>query len=113
MPHLFKMHLPHFSLQLRWKRGEEFHKVDVPKGCLALYVGRGEEHQRCVIPVEYINHPLFQKLLEETEKEYGFEHKGRITIPCNVSHFNYVQEVIQRENHHGSHPHPHLTCFSQ
>ncbi|GLJ44453.1 hypothetical protein SUGI_0932670 [Cryptomeria japonica] len=113
MPHRFKMHLPHFSLQLRWKRGEELHK-NVPKGCLALCVGQRQEQQRCVIPVEYINHPLFQKLLEEAEEEYGFEHKGRIAIPCNVSHFQYVQEVIQRESHHhGSHPHPHLTCFGQ
>ncbi|GLJ44459.1 hypothetical protein SUGI_0932840 [Cryptomeria japonica] len=109
------MHLPHFPLQLSSKRsGAEFHKVDVPKGCFALYVGRGEEQQqRCVIPVEYINHPLFQKLLEEAEEEYGFEHKGRMAIPCTISHFQYVQEVIQRESHHGSHPHPHLTCFGQ
>ncbi|GLJ44451.1 hypothetical protein SUGI_0932640 [Cryptomeria japonica] len=80
----------------------------MPKGCLALFVGQGEKQQRCVIPVAYINHPLFQKLLEEAKKENGFEHKGRIAIPCNVSHFKYVQEVIQRENH-GSHPY--LTCF--
>ncbi|GLJ44456.1 hypothetical protein SUGI_0932720 [Cryptomeria japonica] len=105
------MHLPHFSL--RWKKGDQELNKNVPKGCLALSVGQGEEQQRCVIPVEYINHPLFQKLLEEAAEEYGFEHKGRIAIPCNISHFHYVQEVIEREreNHYGSHSHH--TCFGQ
>ncbi|GLJ54421.1 hypothetical protein SUGI_1168760 [Cryptomeria japonica] len=93
MPHLGRMHLPHFPLQLGSKRGG-----DLPKGCVALDVGEGEEQKRCVIPVEYMNHPLFQKFLKEAEKEYGFQQKGRISIPCHFSDFLYVQEVIHREN---------------
>ncbi|KAL9661752.1 hypothetical protein QQ045_026580 [Rhodiola kirilowii] len=38
---------------------------DVPKGCLAVLVGQaGEERQRFVIPVMYLNHPLFQGAVE-------------------------------------------------
>ncbi|XP_057860595.2 auxin-responsive protein SAUR32 [Cryptomeria japonica] len=103
------MHLPHFPLQFSSKKGEEFYK-DVPKGCLALYVGKGEEQRRCVIPVEYINHPLFEKFLKEAEEEYGFEQQGRIVIPCHLSDFQSVQEVIDRESHQ-SHRHAHVSCF--
>ncbi|GLJ54420.1 hypothetical protein SUGI_1168740 [Cryptomeria japonica] len=102
MPHLgMRMHLPHFSLP---KRGGE-----LPKGCVALDVGEGEEQKRCVIPVEYMNHPLFQKFLQEAEEEYGFQLKGRISIPCHFSDFLYVQEVIYRESYecHDAH----VCCF--
>ncbi|GLJ54417.1 hypothetical protein SUGI_1168700 [Cryptomeria japonica] len=93
----------HFSLQLSFKKlGEEFYK-DVPKGCLVLDVGRGEEKKRCVIPVVYINHPLFEKLLKKAEEEYGFQQIGRIAIPCHLSDFQCVQEVIYRERYESHH----------
>ncbi|KAH9321996.1 hypothetical protein KI387_016635, partial [Taxus chinensis] len=105
------LHLPHLS----FKKGDELNmkKGDVPKGCLAVYVGEGEEQQRqrFVIPVVYINHPLFEKLLKEAEEEYGFEQKGTITIPCQVSHFQYVHNIIDRERAHHSHTHAHVGCF--
>ncbi|GJZ26606.1 auxin-responsive protein SAUR32-like protein [Tanacetum coccineum] len=37
-----------------------------------------------VIPVMYMNHPLFMVLLKEAEKEFGFCHNGPINIPCQV-----------------------------
>ncbi|KAL1206280.1 Auxin-responsive protein SAUR32 [Cardamine amara subsp. amara] len=49
---------------------------DVPKGCLAIKVGsKEEEKHRFVVPVFYLNHPLFMQLLREAEEEYGFEQK--------------------------------------
>ena len=81
---------------------------DIPKGCLAVLVGQGEEQQRFVIPVIYINHPLFMELLKEAEEEYGFEQKGPITIPCHVEEFRYVQGMIDKEkSHHHHHSHHH------
>jgi SAUR family protein len=71
---------------------------DVPKGFVAVYVGDGQEEQtRFVIPVFYFNHPLFLHLLEETEHVYGFNQKGVFTIPCQVSDFEYLQWLIDRE----------------
>lgn len=107
-PHFRMLHFPHFHLHFYHhdghgsskKAGHDFHK-DVPKGCVAMYVGtEGEEQQRFVIPVVYVNHPLFEKLLKEAEEEYGFEQKGTITIPCHVSDFQYVQGQINEERHH-------------
>ena len=70
---------------------------DIPKGCLAIKVGQGKEQERIVIPVVYLNHPLFAHLLKEAEEEYGFAHQGTITFPCQVEEFRYVQALIDRE----------------
>ncbi|XP_052204472.1 auxin-responsive protein SAUR32 [Diospyros lotus] len=89
-------------------------RKDIPKGCLAVTVGQGAEQQRFVIPVIYINHPLFMQLLKEAEEEYGFDQKGPINIPCHVEEFRHVQGMIDRENHHlrrHHHHHHHLLCF--
>ncbi|KAF7153288.1 hypothetical protein RHSIM_Rhsim01G0178100 [Rhododendron simsii] len=60
----------------------------------------GAEQQRFVVPVMYLNHPLFMHLLKEAEEEYGFDQKGTITIPCRVEEFRYVQGLIDKEHHH-------------
>ncbi|TYH95608.1 hypothetical protein ES332_A12G118000v1 [Gossypium tomentosum] len=54
--------------------------IEVPKGHLAVYVGRrnGGDFHRVLVPVIYFNHPLFGELLREVEKEYGFCHQGGI-----------------------------------
>lgn len=69
--------------------------VQVPKGHLAVYVGeRDGEIQRVLVPVLFLNHPLFEKLLKEAEEVYGFNHPGQITIPCPISEFEHVQTKI-------------------
>ncbi|XP_047166785.1 auxin-responsive protein SAUR32-like [Vigna umbellata] len=107
----FHLHIPH--LHFPHHQQEKKDLKDVPKGCLAVLVGQGEEQQRFVIPVMYMNHPLFMKLLKEAEDEYGFQQKGPITIPCHVEHFCTVQGIIDREkclHHHHHHHHP-AWCF--
>lgn len=102
------------------KEHHHHHQANIPKGCLAVMVGReGEEKKRFVVPVEYLSHPLFQRLLKEAEEEYGFDHKGAIAIPCCAVEFVAVQCQIDREiliasPHHGGgiHRHHHLVgCF--
>ncbi|KAF2303475.1 hypothetical protein GH714_018701 [Hevea brasiliensis] len=51
--------------------------VTVPKGHLAIYVGQKDgDFHRVLVPVIYINHPLFGELLREAEEEYGFNQQG-------------------------------------
>ncbi|KAJ3672453.1 hypothetical protein LUZ60_007174 [Juncus effusus] len=89
-------------LHLKHNRKEETSNVP-PKGCMAIRVGTGEEEpQKFVVPVLYLNHPLFVSLLKEAEEEYGFEHKGAITIPCHVEYFRQVQGIIDRDTMHGT-----------
>ncbi|PIN22527.1 hypothetical protein CDL12_04762 [Handroanthus impetiginosus] len=83
---------------------------EIPKGCLAIKVGgQGEEQERFVVPVIYLNHPLFLQLLKEAEEEYGFDQRGTITIPCHVDDFRFVQRIIHKERHH--HNHHLVRCF--
>ncbi|KAG2331120.1 hypothetical protein Bca4012_019442 [Brassica carinata] len=121
--------ISHWSFHIpRLHNHHNHHEHDhekVPKGCLAVKVGQGEEQERFVIPVLYFNHPLFGQLLKEAEEEFGFAQKGTITIPCHVEEFRYVQGLIDRENskflgayntlghhHHHHHHHNHLIrCF--
>lgn len=67
----------------------------VPKGKMAVYVGQKDgDFKRVLVPVIYINHPLFGQLLREAEEEYGHDHAGGITIPCRFSDFENVKTRI-------------------
>ncbi|KAK2395041.1 auxin-induced protein X10A [Trifolium repens] len=60
--------------------------VNVPKGYLAVYVG--EKMNRFVVPISYLNQPLFQELLNQAEEQFGYDHPtGGLTIPCREQVF--------------------------
>ncbi|EYU43035.1 hypothetical protein ABFS82_04G122800 [Erythranthe guttata] len=60
-------------------------KEKAPIGCFSVYVG--PENQRFVIKAECANHPLFRRLLEDAESEYGLKVEGPLHIPCEVDLF--------------------------
>ncbi|KAK8582442.1 hypothetical protein V6N13_069220 [Hibiscus sabdariffa] len=69
--------------------------LNVPKGHIAVYVGEGNRPRRFVIPVSYLNHPLFQDLLNRAEEEFGFNHPmGGLTIPCSEEYFISLTTVL-------------------
>ncbi|KAF6163928.1 hypothetical protein GIB67_024783 [Kingdonia uniflora] len=48
--------------------------TNVPKGHCAVYIGEIQK-KRFVVPIFYLNHPLFQNLLSQAaEEEFGFNH---------------------------------------
>ncbi|PIN22930.1 hypothetical protein CDL12_04367 [Handroanthus impetiginosus] len=121
----FHLHMPHVHFLHHHHHGGEGggrrETRSIPKGCLAITVGQGAEQRRFVIPVIYVNHPLFTQLLKEAEEEYGFDQKGPINIPCHVEEFYHVRGLIDQEtmlhhdHHHGQqhqqHQHHHFLCF--
>ncbi|VVA22031.1 PREDICTED: auxin-induced [Prunus dulcis] len=59
----------------------------LPKGNFAVYVGESQK-KRFVIPISYLNEPLFLDLLNQAEEEFGYDHPmGGITIPCSEDTF--------------------------
>ncbi|QCD77499.1 auxin-responsive protein SAUR32-like [Vigna unguiculata] len=88
-------------------------RKEIRKGCMKIKVGgEGEEQQKITVPVNYLKHPLFVQLLKEAEEEYGFTHKGTITIPCQLAQFKHVQHLIDAETSLHHHHHLHLVpCF--
>ncbi|KDP27604.1 hypothetical protein JCGZ_19609 [Jatropha curcas] len=66
----------------------------VPKGHIAVYVGDGYR-KRFVIPISFLNHPLFLDLLHKAEEEFGFDHPmGGLTLPCTEEYFITLTSVL-------------------
>lgn len=74
---------------------------DISKGYMAVYVG--PELRRFVIPTSYLSDPVFKVLLEKVEEEFGFDHSGALTIPCEIETFKYLLKVMET---HQDDPHP-------
>lgn len=86
-----KQILPHSVLTTKNKEASTC--ADVPKGFLAVYVGKNQK-KRFLVPVSYLNQPLFQDLLSIAEEEFGFNYPmGALTIPCGE--YTFI-EVISR-----------------
>ncbi|KAB2025303.1 hypothetical protein ERO13_D06G121000v2 [Gossypium hirsutum] len=67
----------------------------VPKGFLAVCVGK--ELKRYIIPMEYLGHEAFGILLRKTEEEFGFQQEGVLKIPCDVSMFDNILNLLQHK----------------
>ncbi|XVF67858.1 hypothetical protein PTKIN_Ptkin10aG0155600 [Pterospermum kingtungense] len=64
-----------------------FGTKSVRKGHIAVYVGE-DNKKRFLIPITYLNHPLFADLLHRAEEEFGFNYPmGGLTIPCSEEYF--------------------------
>ncbi|CAL9021635.1 unnamed protein product [Prunus brigantina] len=64
--------------------------LDIPKGYFAVYVGESQK-KRFLIPISYLNEPLFLDLLSQAEEEFGYDHPmGGITIPCSEDTFFHL-----------------------
>nr|GFC75432.1 putative small auxin-up RNA [Tanacetum cinerariifolium] len=59
----------------------------VPKGHVPVYVGENQR-RRFVVPIVFLQQPLFQDLLRQSEEEFGFDHPmGGLTILCQEDEF--------------------------
>ncbi|XP_062187569.1 auxin-responsive protein SAUR50-like [Phragmites australis] len=68
-------------------------------GCFSVYVG--PERERIVVRVECANHPLFRRLLDDAEREYGYSAQGPLALPgCDVDAF--LDVLRQMEEHDGA-----------
>ncbi|KAI5423732.1 hypothetical protein KIW84_030093 [Lathyrus oleraceus] len=75
------------------RRSSSSKQVEVPKGYLAVYVG--EKARRFLIPISFLNEPLFQELLIQAEEEYGYCHPmGGLTIPCKEDIFLHTVSCL-------------------
>jgi SAUR family protein len=63
-------------------------------GCFPVYVG--PERVRFVVRAEYASHPLFRRLLDDAEREYGHAARGPLALPCDVDAFLDVLWHMER-----------------
>ncbi|KAJ3695930.1 hypothetical protein LUZ60_001307 [Juncus effusus] len=81
---------------------EDERRSKVKKGSLAVQVGlEGEEggFKRFVIPISYLYHPLFRRLLDTAQEVYGYDSSGPLKLPCSVDDFLNLRWRIERESH--------------
>ncbi|KAI4326165.1 hypothetical protein MLD38_031505 [Melastoma candidum] len=88
-------------------------KMKVKKGWLAIQVGTEEEEDggggghgsRFVIPISYLYHPLFRRLLDRAHETYGYHSAGPLRLPCSVDDFLHLRWQIEKESGGGQHHH--------
>lgn len=102
---------------------QEDKKMKVKKGWLAVQVGLEEEEeggscsQKFVIPISYLYHPLFKRLLDQAYDVYGYHTNGPLKLPCSVDDFLHLRWRIEKEspNQHNHNHHqnrlPHALIF--
>ncbi|OEL30442.1 hypothetical protein BAE44_0008539 [Dichanthelium oligosanthes] len=72
-----------------------------PAGCFSVYVG--PERERFVVRTECANHPLFRRLLDDAEREYGYAAQGPLALPgCDVDAFLDVLWQMEHDEADGS-----------
>ncbi|XP_047078102.1 auxin-induced protein 6B-like [Lolium rigidum] len=71
-------------------------KGKVKKGWLAVMVD--EDQRRFVIPIAYLYHPLFRRLLEAAKDAYGYHYSsGPLRLPCSVDEFLRLRALVERD----------------
>nr|DAD46611.1 TPA_asm: hypothetical protein HUJ06_016548 [Nelumbo nucifera] len=54
------------------------------------------DQKRFVIPLAYLNNPIFIELLRMSEEEFGLPSDGPITLPCDSAFAEYIISMMQR-----------------
>lgn len=63
---------------------------DVKEGHFAVVAVVEEELKRFIVPLSFLTHPSFLRLLEQAAEEYGFDHDGALTVPCRPSELERI-----------------------
>lgn len=78
--------------------------IKVKKGWLVVQVGLEEKDddqnvgfQRFSIPISYLYHPRFQRLLEKARETFGYSTDGPLMLPCSVEDFLDLRQRVERE----------------
>ncbi|KAK1410471.1 hypothetical protein QVD17_37008 [Tagetes erecta] len=74
-------------------RDDNDYLTDVPRGHFVVYVG--ETRSRYIVPISCLHHKGFQRLLQQAEEEFGFDHGMGLTIPCHEKDFLSLFNVRQ------------------
>ncbi|KAL5703328.1 hypothetical protein ACHQM5_028493 [Ranunculus cassubicifolius] len=59
----------------------------VKDGCFAVST---MNEKKFFVSLRYLGHPAFRKLLEETEREFGFGQPGVLVLPCQASELRRI-----------------------
>lgn len=63
-----------------------------PRGHFVVYVG--EELRRYAVPLAYLEHAAFQRLLQNSADEFGYSCSRGIVLPCDDATFCRVTQSL-------------------
>ena len=63
---------------------------DVKEGYFAVIAVDDDELKRFIVPLIYLTHPSFLRLLDQAAEEYGFNHDGALMVPCPPSELERI-----------------------
>ncbi|KAJ1272804.1 hypothetical protein BS78_06G229800 [Paspalum vaginatum] len=74
----------------------------VPRGCVAVLVGAADDEpaERLVVEVRALGQPCVRALLDMAEREFGYDQKGVLRIPCPADEF---RRAVAADSHHHHH----------
>lgn len=73
------------EMMKKWKKRK--------KGHFAIYTKGGK---RFVVPLYYLNHPIFRVLLEMAEEEFGTAPHGPLQVPCEEEFMEFVLSLLRK-----------------
>lgn len=62
--------------------GKKYYSENMKEGHFTVVAEEGDELKRFLVPLNYLKHPSFVRLLEQAAEEYGFHHDGAVMVPC-------------------------------
>ncbi|OWM85963.1 indole-3-acetic acid-induced protein ARG7-like [Punica granatum] len=73
-----------------------FSEKEVPEGSVRVYVGKGDcDLCKFELEVNFLNHPLFENLLQISGEEFGYSYEGALRIACKVDLFQYLVHLLK------------------
>ncbi|PWA89549.1 small auxin-up RNA [Artemisia annua] len=68
---------------------------DVKQGHFAVIAVDGYDERRFVVPVSYLKHDSFVRLMKQAAEEHGFDHEHAVMIPCRPSELERMLVEIE------------------
>ncbi|XP_068649408.1 auxin-induced protein 15A-like [Aristolochia californica] len=71
--------------------------AELPEGHVRVYVGK-EVLCKFELEANYLNHPLFENLLQLSVDEFGYSYEGALRIACEIDLFLHLLELLKSRN---------------
>ncbi|EHA8590751.1 auxin-responsive protein SAUR36 [Cocos nucifera] len=78
----------------KWQRLAAKEERKRSKGHFVVYAKGGK---RYVVPLKYLDHPIFQVLLDMAEEEFGTRSHGPLRVPCEEELMEHLVSLLKTD----------------
>lgn len=80
----------YLSYLIRWRVRTRMASYATKSGHFSVITTGNGELKKFLVGLHVLSYPPFVKLLEAAEREFGFEQKGVLTLPCEASQLQQI-----------------------